>query len=62
MATGASPRWKDVEFTFTVPDESCRAQAVRLEHDARMASEQLVTGTLWYDELRITRAANAEGP
>jgi hypothetical protein len=62
MATGASPKWKEVEFAFTVPDAGCRAQQVRLEHDARMPSEQMVTGSIWYDELRIVRAASAERP
>jgi len=62
MALGASPRWKDVDFTFTVPDQNCRAQQIRLEHDARMPSEQLVTGAIWYDELRIARLGETERP
>ena len=55
MTAGAAPRWKDIEWTFTVPDADCRAQQLRLELDARMASEQLVSGSIWYDELRISR-------
>jgi hypothetical protein len=55
MTTGATPRWKDVELSFTVPDADCRAQQIRLELDARMASEQLVSGSIWYDELQIIR-------
>lgn len=62
MVTGASSRWRDIEFTFTVPEADCRAQQVRLELDARMASEQLVSGSIWYDELRIGRADKVEGP
>jgi hypothetical protein len=62
MAWGASPKWKDIEFSFTVPDSDCRAQQVRLELDARMASEQLVSGSIWYDELRIARASKIERP
>jgi hypothetical protein len=55
MTAGAAPRWKDIEWTFTVPDADCRAQQLRLELDARMASEQLVSGSIWFDELRISR-------
>jgi hypothetical protein len=57
MVTGAAPTWKDFEFTFTVPGagSDCRAQYVRLDLDARSASEQFVSGSIWYDELRITR-------
>jgi hypothetical protein len=58
MVTGAAPTWKDFEFSFTVPgaNSDCRAQYVRLDLDARSASEQFVSGSIWYDELRITRA------
>jgi hypothetical protein len=56
MAIGAAPQWKDVAFSFTVPDAGCRAQQLRLVLDARMPSEQLVSGTLWYDELTVARA------
>jgi hypothetical protein len=55
MMTGAAPVWQEVEFSFTVPEADCRAQQLRLELDARMASEQLVSGSIWYDELRISR-------
>jgi hypothetical protein len=49
------PTWRDVEFSFTVPNANCRAQQLRLDLDARMASEQLVTGSVWLDDLRIQR-------
>jgi hypothetical protein len=55
MAIGAWSKWRDLEFAFSVPETSCRAQVVRLELDARMPSEQMVSGTIWYDELRIAR-------
>ena len=55
MTAGAAPRWKDIEWSFTVPDSDCRAQRLRLDLDARMASEQLVSGSIWYDDLRISR-------
>jgi hypothetical protein len=56
MAIGAAPQWKDVAFSFTVADSGCRAQQLRLVLDARMPSEQLVSGTLWYDDLTVARA------
>ena len=62
MATGASPSWKDVVFSFSVPDTNCRAQYVRLVFDARMASEQLTSGSIFYDELRIARVKERARP
>jgi len=56
MMIGTIPAWQAIEFSFTVPEQDCRAQLVRLELDARMASEQLVSGTVWCDELTIARA------
>jgi hypothetical protein len=59
MLIGAHPVWKEVEFSFTVPADNCRAQQLRLDLDARMSSEQLVTGEMWFDELVISRAGAA---
>ena len=55
MISGATPAWSDLEFAFTVPGADCRAQHLRLELDARMASEQLVSGSVWHDELLLAR-------
>jgi hypothetical protein len=55
MFLGAEPRWSKFDFTFTVPDTACRAQALRLQLAARSASEQLVYGSVWYDDLSIAR-------
>jgi hypothetical protein len=56
MFLGSAPIWTSFDFTFTVPPSDCQAQEVRLEHTARSASEQLLSGTVWYDELDLTRA------
>ena len=58
MIIGMMPSWRTVAFTFTIPTQDCRAQYVRLDLDARMASEQLVSGSMMFDELQISRVAN----
>jgi tetratricopeptide (TPR) repeat protein len=55
MILGAAPAWKEAEMTFTVPAKGCRAQQLRLFLDARMPSEQLVSGQMWLDDVRISR-------
>lgn len=55
MLVGAASMWKAFEVSFTVPDRDCRAQYVRLDLDARSASERLVAGSIWHDELQISR-------
>jgi hypothetical protein len=55
MMIGVTAAWKDIEFSFTVPETKCRAQHLRLDLDARMASERLVSGSVWHDELRVFR-------
>ncbi len=62
MVMGMSQKWKDIAFTFTVPKANCRAQQVRLELDARMPSETMVSGSISYDELTIVRADSAGQP
>lgn len=56
MVTGVFPRWKEIDVAFAVPATDCRTQQVRLQLDARMASEQLVSGSMWYDDVRIMPA------
>jgi hypothetical protein len=58
MISGVTSAWKDVQFIFTVPASDCRAQYVRLDLDARMASEQLVSGAIMFGELRISRVTS----
>jgi hypothetical protein len=56
MVMGVAPDWSDVGFSFTVPRTGCRAQQLTLVLDARMASERLVSGFVWFDELGISSA------
>jgi hypothetical protein len=55
MIIGAVADWRTVELNFTVPPTGCRAQYVRLDLDARTFSEQLVSGSMLFDELHISR-------
>jgi hypothetical protein len=55
MITGMSPDWRDVTFKFTVPTADCGAQYVRLDLDARSESEHLISGSIYFDELQISR-------
>jgi hypothetical protein len=55
MMLGAAPSWTAIEVAFTVPEKGCRAQRLRLSLDARMPSEQLVSGSVWIDEVQISR-------
>jgi hypothetical protein len=58
MISGIASAWRDVDFSFTIPSTDCRAQYVLLDLDARMASEQLVSGSMLFDEMRISRSAD----
>ena len=55
MFIGPKPTWTDFEFSFSVPVSGCRAQRLQLFLDARSESEKLISGTAWFDNLKITR-------
>lgn len=55
MISGRATAWRDSEFDFKVPEQDCRAQYLSLDLDARMPSERFITGTIWFDDLRISR-------
>jgi hypothetical protein len=59
MMGGRVSAWSDAELNFTVPGQNCRAQRLSLDLDARMPSEQFVTGSMWFDDLRISRPGGA---
>jgi hypothetical protein len=58
---GAEASWKDIKFSFAVPDGDCPAQSLDLRSDARSASEQFVSGSVWFDDLQITRTRSQTG-
>jgi hypothetical protein len=50
---GQTSAWRDFEFSFTVPEAECSAQYVTLVSAARSASETFISGTAWFDDLKI---------
>ncbi len=59
MIIGKAADWRDVTVNFTVPQKACRAQYVRVDLDARSQSEQLVSGSIYFDGLQISRVRKA---
>jgi hypothetical protein len=57
MFLGLARDWRAFEFAFTVPDSGCTAQAAQLVLAARSPSEKLVSGSIWFDDLSISRRA-----
>jgi len=58
MISGTGSTRQEVKFTFTVPPTQCPAQYVRLDLDSRMASEEIVSGSIIFENLQITRASS----
>jgi hypothetical protein len=56
MIAGRTSTWKTVDFQFGVPAADCPAQNLHLDLDARMSSEQFVSGTVRFGDLRIALA------
>lgn len=57
MFVGEIKEWTPFSFPVIVPGDGCRAQRLSLILDARMPSERLVSGSIWFDEMSIRRAA-----
>lgn len=52
-----NPNWAPFEVTFDVPNaKDCQGQTLSLRHDSRSASEQLASGEIWFDNMKIERA------
>jgi hypothetical protein len=54
MLSSTDEAWEPFSFRIEIPAEGrCPAQRLALAHDARSASEELVSGTIWFDDIRI---------
>ena len=62
LLLGDGPKWAPFTMDFVVPDDpSCGSQTLRLFHHARSASEELIFGELWFDDLRIRETGDLAG-
>lgn len=55
LITGPFATWTGIALNFSVPAEGCRAQQVKLHLDTRSASDALVSGSLYVDDVAIIR-------
>jgi hypothetical protein len=59
MIRGSGGVWSQSGFEFAVPEQNCRAQYLSLDLDARMPSEEFMTGSIWFDDVQISRLSAA---
>jgi len=56
MLMGQSQQWRIFTLEAEVPQsEDCRGQTLRLFHDSRSASEELISGEAWFSGLHLER-------
>ncbi len=54
MLLGETADWQQFEFEVRVPNEpGCNGQILYLIHDARSASEQIISGEVWYNDITL---------
>ena len=59
MLIGKWRDWRVFRLEAEVPDlEECRGQELLLLHDSRSASEQLLSGEVWFSNLRLEHSEN----
>jgi len=60
MLLGQAQQWQVFTLEADVPQPGqCRGQTLRLFHDARSASEELLSGEIWFSGLRLERISGA---
>lgn len=57
MFLGSTPQWSNFAAEFEIPADGCRMQQLRLIHASRSSSEELVSGSIWYDAIELSRLA-----
>lgn len=56
MLLGQTQQWRIFALEADVPQfDECRGEKLKLVHDARSASEELLTGEIWFSDLRVER-------
>ncbi len=50
--------WRAFEFDIEVPEENCLAQRIFLKHDARSQSEQILSGSISFDDIKVSPIKN----
>ncbi len=56
MLTGQSEEWRVFSFEAEVPQAgTCGGQLLRLFHDSRSASEEFLSGEVWFAEIQVER-------
>jgi hypothetical protein len=59
MLVGQFQEWLIFSLEADVPPtKECRGQMLRLFHDSRSASEELISGEVWFDELSLRRVSD----
>jgi hypothetical protein len=57
MLVGQSEEWRVFSLEAIVPaGENCAGQTLRLFHDSRSASEEFISGEVWFDDLHLQAA------
>lgn len=59
---GRMRQWQTFEFDVVVPESNCDLQKISLRHDARSPSEQIISGSIWFDDLVATRSVDDSAP
>ena len=56
MLLGQSQQWRVFSLDVEIPPgEDCHGQTLRLFHDSRSASEEFISGEVWFTGLRLER-------
>ncbi|MGA7329549.1 MAG: hypothetical protein WBX25_34980 [Rhodomicrobium sp.] len=59
MLLGESQQWRIFSLEAEVPSlDECRGQTLRLFHDSRSASEELLSGEVWFTGLSLERSSS----
>lgn len=46
-------KWDDLSFEFTVPEQGCDSQIIRLKSASKYHHEQFYKGSIWFDDIKV---------